>query len=175
MLLARLNSRKEIAVLIPPVSPLEYKEQHNIPALPRFTIESMGLGTLDDIATPYAGEHFRENFSGHAEDPIEATIIREHHLKVDAHDFTTRRSPGILDELGGQTSAPILLGQFWYLLGVLERRRHTAYVRKDDVVLTVSASWIFKGRQTVTESLFIESSPINKPYPRGAGCCILSR
>ena len=157
------------------IQPLEYQGPHEVPALPRFTIESMGLGGVEDVAAPWAGEHFRKNFLGHVEDPAEATTIREHLQKVEAHDFATGLTEGIIPALGGSESAPVTLGQFWYLLGVLGRRRHAAYVRKGDVVLSVSASWIYKGRQTIVQSLFIESSDVNKPYSRGAGCYILSR
>ncbi len=166
--------------MIIPVSPLEFLGAHKVPALPRiefsaFAIEMRDSRALHDAFAPLAGERFRNEFIGQDQNPSDATIIREHRLKIDAHDFTTPTTHGVLEELGGPSSAPITFGQFWHMLSVLERQqRYMSYILNGSVVVGVGASWIYKGRQMTIKSLFIESIPVNGPHPWGAGAHILS-
>lgn len=158
-------------------SPLAYLGLHAIPALPRFAPrESIGFGTLEDTAAPWAGEHFRKNLLESVEDASEPVTVREHRLRIGAHDFQTDSTCGILDELGGLAWASIGCGQFWHLLSLLSRQqRYMAYVRTGDTVFGVHAAWVYKGRQTIVRSLFIESGEIKRPYGWGEGCHVLSR
>jgi hypothetical protein len=136
----------------------------------------MGFGTLEDPVAPWAGEHFRNNLLETVQDASDSVTVREHYLRTGACDFPTDSTCGVLDELGGPAWAAIGLGQFWHLLSILGRqRRYMAYVRKGDTVFGVHASWIYKGRQTLVRSLFIESGEINRPYGWGEGCHVLSK
>ncbi|MBI2612700.1 hypothetical protein HYW59_02720 [Candidatus Kaiserbacteria bacterium] len=159
------------------VSPLEFVGLRRLPPLEAFVVADW-FGSTEPIGSmdvAYLGEHFRTYLLPLREEPVPAALLREHTLRIEACDVETRKAYGVLKELGGETWAPITLGQLWTcLLATDRRRRHMAYVRTSKNVFGVGVGWV-DPHYSMRKGLYVESGPLYRPYPWAEDTIVLSQ